>query len=296
MDDTRNPLGVATMVFEDYFFLQRWYDYFAGQVGAENLFIFSHGNDDRHRQIARGANVINVPRDPSMTMFDRRRWAMLSHYVSGMLRFYNWMILVDVDEFVIVDPDVSPDLISHLRDRYAGEDAPVNIAPLCLELVHDPDHETDPMEPGTPILSRRRTFRPNRNYSKPCLVAKPAKFASGGHRNDLGPRHLPDDLYMVHLKYFDVPTMQQRGQEKQAAILGAEALNKNFAKMTSWYEPLKSHDKILSSSTRAGEDIRLPEFRAALLQQKARHGGRYEWGPAKTDKLYRIPDRFARLF
>ncbi|MGB0800036.1 MAG: hypothetical protein ACPGRD_12035, partial [Planktomarina sp.] len=72
MDKTKNPLGVVGMVYQDYAMLQRWYDYYAAQVGPENLFVFSHGNDPKHREIAKGANVINVPRDPAMTKFDSR--------------------------------------------------------------------------------------------------------------------------------------------------------------------------------------------------------------------------------
>ena len=102
MDDTKQPLGVATMVHGDYFFLERWYRYYSSQVGAHSLYIFSHGGDPEHRRIAPDANVINIPRDETMHRFDRRRWRMLSNFTSGMLQFYHWMILADVDELVLV--------------------------------------------------------------------------------------------------------------------------------------------------------------------------------------------------
>lgn len=297
MDDTKNPLGVATMVYGDYFFLERWYDYYARQVGAENLFVFSHGNDPRHREIARGANVIHVPRDPTMQMFDRRRWSMLSQFVSGMLRFYNWMILGDVDEIVVVDPDAADGIVAHLKDRYWDPDtAPINISPLCLEIIHDPARERDPVEAGVPILARRRTFRPNRNYSKPCLVRAPVKFRAGGHVNNLGPRHLPDDLYMLHLKYFDSAVMSDRGAEKEVTIRSEAALNANFAQMGSWYQPGEKHAEILADYALGGEDIALPAFRKALLAQTDMGGGRYAWGALQYRTLHRIPERFATVF
>ncbi len=118
MDPTKHPLAVITMVYGDYPFLTRWHRYYSAQVGAENLYVFSHGNDPEHRRIAAGANVMNVPRDGGMVKFDRRRWKMMGHLVSGLLEFYTWVIVADVDEIVIVDPKVSTGLIAHLRDRY----------------------------------------------------------------------------------------------------------------------------------------------------------------------------------
>ena len=103
MDKAKKMLGVVTMLYEDYFFLERWYDYYSKQVGAENLYVFSHGNDPKHREIAKDANVMNLPRDVSMFKFDRRRWRMMSHLASGLLDYYNWMIVTDVDEIVVVD-------------------------------------------------------------------------------------------------------------------------------------------------------------------------------------------------
>jgi hypothetical protein len=33
----KQPLGVLTMVYKDYFFLERWYKYYKDQIGAENI-------------------------------------------------------------------------------------------------------------------------------------------------------------------------------------------------------------------------------------------------------------------
>ncbi|MEL6517732.1 MAG: glycosyltransferase family 2 protein [Pseudomonadota bacterium] len=297
MDNTKQPLGVITNVYGDYFFLQRWYDYYAAQVGPENLYVYSHGNDPRHREIAQKANVIGVPRDPTLFKYNRRKWSMLSHLVAGLSHYYNWVILTDVDEIVIVDPDVSDGLVAHLKERYWDpETAPHNIAPLCLDMIHHPHLETDPITESDTILSKRRTFRPKRNYSKPCLVRSAANFMPGGHANDLGPRHLPDDLYLLHLKFFDVATITERGADKAERVLIDDDVSQNYAGMTSWYKPGEDHAKILERSVLAGENIRLGRFRRALRQQIDTGKNRYNWGSAKTRKLFRIPERFAEVF
>lgn len=297
MDSTKNPLAIVTMVHGDYFFLKRWYDYYAGQVGAENLYIFSHGNDPQHHKIAPLANVIGIPRDPTMHMFDRRRWRMLSRFVSGIMQFYNWVILSDVDEIVIVDPDAAPGILPYLKAHYWDPaTAPKNIAPLCLELIHYPQDETLPVEDNATILSRRRTFRPSRNYSKPCLVRDEVTFRPGGHLNNLSRRHMPDHMYLLHLKYFDRGQNETRAQDRSDAILSPGAVDNKYAKMGTWYATNDHHQTILDGLTFAGEDIALTEFRAKLSRQKEKAPNRFVYGYAKSQHLYRIPQRFETVF
>ena len=299
MDTTKKPLGVVTMVYRDYFILERWYGYYAEMIGPENLYIFSHGPDPRHDEIAKGANVIHIPRDETRYRFERRRWNMMSGFVTSMLMYYNWMILSDVDEFVVADPAVSRTVVDHLQTHYWDpKTAPVNIAPLCLDMVHYPQDETEHIASGDTILSRRRTFRPNRNYSKPCLVRKPVKFKPGGHANNLGERHLPDHLYMLHLKYFDRFQMEgrvdMRAPKTEAlnnAVEGPPAYDK---RLLSWSN---EHQRILQKFEFMGENIELPALRAAMRNQTQSGAGVWNYGvhPDARRKLYRIPKRFASV-
>lgn len=297
MDRTKKPLGAVTMVYEDYFFLDRWYQYYSAQLGAENLFVYSHGNDPKHRQIAPDANVMHVPRTPAMTKFDRRRWKMLGSFASGMLEFYNWMIVSDVDEIMVVDPDVAPGLLAYLEAELpVKKRAPLNISPLGLELIHCPQEEPLPIEDGETILSRRRIFRPSRNYSKPCLIGAPAVFGPGGHRNTLGRRHLPQDLYLLHLKFCDLPQLVARADQRQAVVAAAKRENADFEKGHPWDNTLASYHRILEHYTLQGVDIALPDFRAALVRQVEKYSDQYVWGRVSNTNLYRIPDRFASVF
>lgn len=297
MDDTKQPLGVATMVHGDYFFLERWYRYYKSQVGAQSLYIFSHGGDPEHRRIAPDANVINIPRDETMHRFDRRRWRMLSNFTSGMLQFYHWMILADVDELVVVDPDVSAGLVDHLQARYWDpETAPINIAPMCLDLVHYPEDEHLPITAEASILSRRRTFRPNRNYSKPCLVRAPVVYRAGGHFNNLKERHLPDDLYTIHLKFFDSATIEERTNDRVETVLGSGKVTNGYGDAgRGFYAADKNHGKILERLTFAGEGLALPEIRAQMLKQVEKKPNCFIYGNIDDDKLYRLPERFAHV-
>lgn len=297
MDKTKKMLGVVTMLYEDYFFLERWYEYYSKQVGAENLYVFSHGNDPKHREIAKNANVMNLPRDVSMFKFDRRRWRMMSHLASGLLDYYNWMIVTDVDEIVVVDPNAAPTLVDYILENY---DAPgvnlKNISPLGLELIHLPEEEPLAIEKNETILSQRRIFRPNANYSKPCLVAAPAVFGPGGHRNNLGRRHLSDDLYLLHLKFFDLSTMESVAKIRGQLTAVAGDLGTDGFQAHPWSKTLDTYRKILSLMTLADEDIELPEIRASMRKQREKYHNQFVWGRIKNTKLHRIPERFAKVF
>ena len=297
MDSTKSLLGVATMVYQDYFFLERWYDYYSKQVGAENLYVFSHGNDPKHRSIAKDANVINLPRDETMFKFDRRRWRALGHCATGLLEFYNWMIVADVDEIVVVDPDAAPTIPDYLIKNYQDTtDGPLNIAPFCLELVHLPEEEPLPILPDETILSRRRIFRPNRNYSKPSLVGGPVIFAPGGHRNTLGRRHMPKDLYTLHLKYFDYATMEKVAVEKQNMVVEAGKLGSGYDESHGWNRNLDHYREIVASTKLEGENIDLPRYRAAMQKQIEKYQDQFIWGRARSNSLFRIPERFSDVF
>ncbi len=297
MDSTKKPIGAATMVYKNYVFLKRWYEYYAAQFGAENLYIFSHGGDPEHQKIAPGASVIHVPRDPALFKFDRRRWRMMSFFISGMMEFYNWMILSDVDEIMIVDPDLAPDLLSYITATYGDfKTGPKNISPFALELIHVPDEEPEPLVDGETILSRRRIFRPNFNYSKPCLVRAPTVFGPGGHRNSLGPRHLSDGLYLLHLKFVDLDLMKARSKVKTETVQTAAETNDHFKSGHNWGALVESHRKILDETEIRGEDIRLEDYRAAMMQQTEKYQDQFVFGHIRTPYLYRIPERFAGVF
>lgn len=292
MDKTKNILGVVTMVFEDYDLLKRWYDYYAGQVGPENLYVFSHGNDPKHRRIAKGANVISIPRDPSMQKFDQRRWTMLGAFTSGLLSYFNWFLVTDVDEMVVVDPNVAPSLPVYLQNQFSDTNqAPVHISPLGLNIVHIPEEESSPMREGEPVLSQRRYFYPSRVYSKPCLVRMPVAFAPGGHTNSLGLRMLSDDLYMIHLKFCDMTDVLSRGTRQAELVEPLTGVGGSHV----WQKTIADYNHIRETYALGSEDIELPEIRSAMMKQKQKFKQSFIWGPVENTTLFQLPKRFSHL-
>ena len=296
MDPTKVPCGAITMAYQDYFFLERWVRHYGAQFGRQHLYILSHGGDPEHARIGEGCNIITLPRDPTMFRLDRRRWAFISQFANGMLRYYNWLFVGDVDEVVIVDPDTAPDLVSYMH-RYEGRDVPKSLCPFAIELIHNPEVETDPITDDATILSRRRVFRANANYAKPCVMRRDVAFTIGGHANNHLPRVLDPHLYLIHLRFFDydITCARLAGRREMRDIMTGEKDPKDVGH--AWGKDLENF-KALASGVPLREDIALPEFRAKMIDgQQLLHDGKVAfWGGGRTKELYRLPARFAGVF
>lgn len=294
-DPTKSPLGVMTMVYQDYDLLRNWVGYYKKQVGLENLYVLSHGNDPEHRRIAAGANIINIPRDPSMFQLDRRRWFLNGQFTNGFLRYYNWMITGDVDEIVVLDPEQGSSLVEYLH-RYESPKAPKSICPFGIEIVHNPEIETEALDDEQLILGKRRLFRLNANYAKPCIVRSDVNFTIGGHANNHQPRFLDDHLYLMHLRFYDFEL--SCGRLKGRAVLRKDIYDKpDVKKKDSWAKSIDTY-KRLACQEPQDTTIDFPEFRAAM-RDKAQHlhdGKVTFFGGGRSKELYRLPERFTGIF
>jgi Glycosyl transferase family 2 len=296
-DPTKARAAAMTMVRGDHFFLRRWLDYYGAQVGREHLYVLSHGNDPEIRRIAEGANVIHVPYDESRTKVEAKRWAIQSHFTNGLLRYYNWVICGDVDEMVVVDPDVAPGLLDYL-DQFAPRATPAVVCPLGIEIIHNPALEPEPMEDGVPILSRRRIFRLNANYSKPCITRIPLTFSPGGHSCTHHDRTVDPHLFLMHLRFVSHDLTLARLQSRKAMKLReAETVGAEVIRRPIWEKDAESYLE-LSKKEPVAETVEFADFRRIMVEQKksVEPGGHWFFGGGRSKDLYRLPQRFAGLF
>ena len=102
-------IAAITMVHEEYAMLEKWYHHYGNLVGYDNLYVMSHGRDDRHRDITPKASHVTVPRD-KLSGFEGRRQKSLADFQKSLFPYYDAVIRVDVDELVFVDPDLHDSL------------------------------------------------------------------------------------------------------------------------------------------------------------------------------------------
>lgn len=295
-DPTKVPAAAVTMAYKDYHLLENWVEYYGQQFGREHLYVLSHGGDPEHKKIADGCNVIYLPRDETMTKWDRLRWSFLSNFTNGLLRYYNWVICGDVDEIVVVDPDEAENLTEYLY-RHDTRAAPKSLSPFGIEIIHNPEWEEVSLTTDGPLLEKRRIFRINANYAKPCVIRADVGFTTGGHANNHQPRHLDPHLYLIHLRYYDYDLAIDRLKSRADMRKIISADSGDEAKQP-WATGVENYNKMISSKEPTPTNMEFLEFRKNMIDKaKDLHNGRVTFfGGGRSKELYRLPDRFVNLF
>lgn len=284
-------VAALTMVRDDAFFLKAWLRHYGGLFGRENCYIINHGRGDDVARMAEGCNIIGIPGDPHKN-FDMKRWRLLNAMVTGLRCYYRHVIVGDVDELVVLDPQAGTDLRSYL------EDAPGNrvVTPLGLEVIHRIDLEQDPITEA--VLGPRRHVRPAPHYSKPCIVSIGTKIARGGHFTQYDTLHAPDDLYLFHLKFCDFDAYSAAMDRRNAAAEATGASVKEAAIGKHWFAEARGDDRAVFDDFAR---LRMEEgFDLAYLRRKMNRSwkprgdtGFWNFDRPDYDSQYVLPERFS---
>ncbi|MCB1333067.1 MAG: glycosyltransferase family 2 protein [Roseivivax sp.] len=286
--------AAVTMVRDDPVFLAAWLRHYGRALGRENCYVVSHGREPQVAQMAEGCNLIGIPGDPHPN-FDMKRWRLLNGLVQGLRGYYRHVIVGDVDELVAVDPASGRGLVEFLERRPAGR----VLTPLGLEVIHRPELEADPVD--TRILGPRRHLRLAPHYSKPCVISTGVKIARGGHYTEFDRLMTPENLYLFHLKYCDLPTYSAVMDDRNARAAATGAGVQQAAIGRHWFAQARSDDTALFAGFAElpmQEGFDLGWVRAAM---KASWRPREDTGFWQFDRpdyavQYRLPDRFVGMF
>ena len=269
-----------TMVRNDDFFLRRWVAYYGGQLGLENLYVFFDGEDQSVPDFCDGTNVCIRPRVPGMVAAaDRGRIDFLSAQASLLLKRYDIVIGTDVDEFLIVDPDLNEslvDFLSGLPDR-------ISYSGLGIDVGQHLEMESE-IEDGKHFLEQRHYARLSTRYSKSSAITRPVAWGSGFHRLRNRNFHIQKGLYLFHFGCVDMKMLEAKFLDSDKVAAG-------------WSRHLKKRArtilKITAGRIRSWESW-VPVAR--LIQNFVRPP--YAWTkPAMFNMniIVRIPDRFSTV-
>jgi hypothetical protein len=298
MNPAKAPCAALTMVRGEDFFLDRWLAHYRRWLPDEHIYVLNHGGDDAVARIAKGVNVISLPYDETKKSVNQRRWQILSLFCSGLTQFYNWVICNDVDELVVLDPEAGDDLVGYLA-RHGDEagSAPVLI-PFAIEMVHVPELEPEPLTRDAPILGRRRVYRLNSNYAKPCITSVPLEFKAGGHGSNARRFAIDPHLYNFHLRFVDYSMCMARLDKSLARRLDGKS-PEEVAAMTKagwgWNSAAGTFDA-LSKQHPETETIDHPEFRNKMVEDQISRPPFTLMGGGRPAGTYRLPERFSGLF
>lgn len=193
--------AAVTMVYQDYWFLKLWLDYYSKQFGRENLYVLGHGFDEKHEEMCAGANLIRVPRNGMFPDFDAQRWLMLSDYTAMLKRHYTAVICSDVDEIVVAHRRPG-----ELASVIADHALPDRAGAIGFEVMG-----AEEFDEARPVLRQTRGCVFSSRYSKPCVLRLPGQFTPGAHGMNDDWRH-SDELVLFHLQYANGTIRARRKQ------------------------------------------------------------------------------------
>ncbi len=284
-------VAAVTMVRDDLFFLKAWLGHYGEQFGRENCYIINHGRGAAVAEMAQGCNVIGIPGDPHKN-FDMKRWRLLNGLVEGLRAYYKYVVVGDVDELVVLDPQAGTDLKSWIAEQ-PGKQV---LTPLGLEVIHRIDLEPDPVTEK--ILGPRMHVRPAPHYSKPCLVSFGTKIARGGHFTQYEKLHTPEHLYLLHLKFCDFDTYCATMNQRNAVTGEIDAPIREVSIGRHWFAEARGEDRAVFE---AFSELEMQDgFNPGPLRRKMHRSwkprgdtGFWNFDRADSDTQYRLPDRFA---
>lgn len=271
-------LAFLTMVWRDYWLLEKWIAHNARLVGKRDLYVINHGGDPRVDAIAEGCNVIHVPRDEVSIDLTRLRWTLKGQITNGLLAFYDAVVCTDVDEFLVYRGPLA-DLRAHLAQGAGTRDVDA-VSPVGLNIV---PREDEPLDPDIPVLTRHRQAHLSGKYTKPCIALAPVNYTVGGHGLVKGRFAIDPHVALFHLHYV-TPDYAERMAERQKIVADARA--HNAAAETpqdvpgrfwiNWAKPDVIRDKERGLIARATPVDISKDFEecARLLQTGVRHIGR----------------------
>lgn len=297
-DPSKAGMAAVTMLYRDHFFLERWVDYWAPQIGRENLYILRHGEDAEIDRIGKGANIIHVPQMADKSRLDRRRWGIYSSFSSGLSFYYNWVICNDVDEIVALDPNAGDSVPNYLDEKLRRGEQHGAISPFAVEIVHTPKFEPEPIDPAQPLLKLRRHFRLNSNYAKPCIVRGRTTWSIGGHGLNRQKVSLDPNLYLFHLRFIDVDISTMRlNSRKELNIARMGSRDETGRAKNSWDTGTETFD-LLSQQDPVAETMDFADFRKQMVEgrKQAPDTGNWFFKNMRSKELYRLPERFTTLF
>lgn len=283
---------VITTVRDDLFFLRRWVDYYGGLFGREALFIVNHGNGAAVREIAAGCNLIPIP-DGDIKNFNFSRWRTQNALLTALRQWYAHVIVCDVDEFIVVDPDSGHDLASWLAQAPVG----TVYSPLGFDILHLRDREPDPVSRS--ILGPRRHASYNPYYTKPCIVSCPATLSRGGHYSSFAKLDAPEFLYLFHMKYCDFDAYVDMLNRRHVMVSDA-GISEMAEKRTkaSWFDESRD-DAAIFAPFMTREVAHSWDFRALREHLHKtftrRNESFFHFKRHNEPKLFEIPERFSGL-
>ena len=273
-------IAALTTVRNSPHFLSKWIEHYGKELGEQNLYIVLDGEDQEMPSIPDGVNLIAIKHiAESRAKGDRSRAKRASNLAQELLETYDIVIGCDVDEFILVDPSVSPSLVSYLS--HIEMDGALSV--MGIDIIQHPDIELQ-LDWSKPFLSQRRYGLISDRYTKANIINAPLQWGSGFHRIKRRRVKIDPNLFLFHAGSIDLTELEYRSNDTER--------NQN-----GWVNHQARRNKVsteLTKTTIIPGDERFESARKELAIPRSVLG----WNkpkPLRKNKAISIPDRFIGL-
>ena len=280
-------VAVVTDVVDDKFYFPTWHDYYQRNFGAANIFVCTYTNSTFDRTKFGLAGVIEIP----SAYNEQIRAKFISEFCSALLQCYDYIIRVDIDEFLIPDPRIFRSLSEYfdtLKSPY--------VTAVGLDIIQAESEPTIDMSKSL-LLKQRRFAYPNSSLNKTCITSVVTLWTEGFHFCSFFPKF--NQIYLLHLKRADIEQ-----QISWSASMSGRALED--ASITDYYSPdreaiLRYRKDVFGRQLFQGwsgilRDSFLIKFFLSITPEKTSEGGViYSGSHFHDDILIEIPEDFSGL-
>lgn len=266
-----------TTVRNDKFFLAKWIRHYGSALGRESLFVILDGYDQDPPADSEGVNFLRLPHQPlARVPAMRRRARVMSQIAAGLFHYFDMAIATDVDEFIVVDPDVGVDLKTYLVSRKRSP----CVSALGLDVGQHLRLEK-PLIPDCLFLKQRQFAHVSSRYTKPCITTRPLTWGSGMHRVKGRNFRIDENLFLFHFGMVDYALSTGKTMDRDRLATG-------------WHGHLTRREKLFQIISEA-DPVDGDKFFAKARRYQTWHRPIYAWnkpGMIPDDPVVRIPDRF----
>ena len=188
----KNIAVVTDAVSPDYIF-PYWAKYYGDLFGCKHLYVLTYTRLAERFQAFGLGGVIELP----VSYSDGVRKTAISHLISSLLSCYDFVIRVDTDEFLVVDPRVASSLAMFMNDLNTPY-----LTARGFDVIQTRGDMPLPAQPSKPLLAYRSYAYPNTALNKTSIVSGPVTWCEGFHWANVYPRFGP--LFLLHMKRVDV--------------------------------------------------------------------------------------------
>jgi hypothetical protein len=204
-------------------FFPIWHRYYAANFGSCNLFLVTYkGLSACFKPYSLGG-LLEVPAGYE----DNLRQGFLSQVCNSLLKCYDVVVRVDIDEILVVDPREAASLdafVQKMKLPYLtcrGYDV--------IQLDDEPNLSASDL--GS-MLTHRNYAYPNTALNKTAISSIPLRWSSGFHWADVYPQFGP--VFMLHLKRLDIGWQIDWLNKMYAAVKDNPSVNPDIKK---YYTP-----------------------------------------------------------